>query len=94
MYDCTVICRFDFETFSISDPVLGTAAATAVKDQGGAIGDCAYDQFQISGPNRGSPVICGTNTGQHSKKSLTWGQNFRLESNYCNFTYFLSGFGL
>lgn len=63
----TNICRvrFDFETFSISDPVLGTAAATAVKDQGGAIGDCAYDQFQISGPNRGSPVICGTNTGQH-----------------------------
>ena len=25
------------------------------------------DQFSIDGPNQGSPVICGTNTGYHSK---------------------------
>lgn len=31
---------------------------------GGTIGDCVTDQFAISG-NPGSPVICGTNTGQH-----------------------------
>ena len=39
------------------------------------MGDCQVDQFQISGVNRGSPVICGTNTGQHSKledKSKVW----------------------
>ena len=32
------------------------------------IGDCVDDQFSISGGlGRGSPTICGTNTGYHSK---------------------------
>ena len=63
--------RFDFESFEISDPVLGTAASSGAKTtNGGAIGDCKTDQFSIDGVNgRGSPVICGTNTGQHSKKN-------------------------
>jgi len=63
----TQICRvrFDFESFALSDPVLGTAQATGVANEGAAIGDCATDQFSITGPNQGSPVICGTNTGQH-----------------------------
>jgi len=31
-----------------------------------AIGDCTTDQFSISSPGQfGSPIICGTNTGQH-----------------------------
>ena len=35
---------------------------------GGGIGDCVTDSFVFSAPgNRGSPVICGINTGQHSK---------------------------
>ena len=36
-----------------------------------AIGDCTTDSFSISGGatggTGGSPVICGTNTGYHSK---------------------------
>ena len=64
--------RFDFESFEISDPVLGTSTATATSvktTNGGALGDCRTDQFSIDGPYRGSPVICGTNTGQHSKSA-------------------------
>ena len=34
---------------------------------GGAIGDCATDSFSVSGSHFGSPAICGTNAGQHSK---------------------------
>ena len=34
---------------------------------GGAIGDCTTDSFVVSSSGRkGSPAICGTNTGQHS----------------------------
>ena len=34
----------------------------------GAGGDCATDQFSISAPGAfGSPIICGTNSGEHSK---------------------------
>jgi len=41
----------------------GTAAVMV----GAAIGDCLVDQFSVSSPgNRGSPIICGFNTGQHS----------------------------
>ncbi len=34
---------------------------------GGAIGDCVTDSFVLTAPgNKGSPTICGLNTGQHS----------------------------
>ena len=34
----------------------------------GAVGDCTGDTFTASSPSLGgSPVICGYNTGQHSK---------------------------
>jgi hypothetical protein len=34
---------------------------------GGSIGDCTIDQFVVTAPgNKGSPPICGFNTGQHS----------------------------
>ena len=37
----------------------------------GGTGDCSTDQFSITSPGAwGSPVICGTNTGQHSKITL------------------------
>jgi hypothetical protein len=36
---------------------------------GSQIGDCLTDTFTLTSPgNRGSPVICGFNTGQHSKR--------------------------
>ena len=40
---------------------------------GSSIGDCVTDTFTLSAPsNRGSPVICGLNTGQHSKLNLNF----------------------
>ncbi len=65
------ICRirFDFNTFNIAGPQVGTTVstvATAVSTDGGAIGDCVTDSFSITAPGEvGSPVICGFNTGQH-----------------------------
>jgi len=59
--------RFDFTQFMLTAPFApadgaGTAAdgATAF-----ATGDCLVDTFKITGPQGGSPVICGTNEGQH-----------------------------
>ena len=35
-----------------------------------AIGDCTTDQMSITSPGKvGSPIICGTNTDQHSKNT-------------------------
>ena len=35
---------------------------------GQLVGDCVDDQFSITGGNTaGTPTICGTNTGYHSK---------------------------
>merc|ERR1712238_173892 len=63
----TDICRirFDFTTM-----VLAGAAAAAVGAagtlNGPLIGDCVDDQSSISGGlGRGTPTICGTNTGYH-----------------------------
>merc|ERR1711971_1146651 len=70
----TDICRirFDFTTMVLAGAVAGsiTAAATAVGAAGTMngpnIGDCVDDQFSISGGlGRGTPTICGTNTGYH-----------------------------
>ena len=39
-------------------------------DLDGSVGDCARDTFVVSSGGasfRGSPVICGANTGQHCK---------------------------
>jgi len=70
----TNICRirFDFTTMVLAGAVAGTitAAGTAVGPagilNGPYIGSCVDDQFSISGGlGRGSPTICGTNTGYH-----------------------------
>ena len=38
---------------------------------GGGIGDCISDTFTLSSAsNKGSPLICGSNSGQHSKYNL------------------------
>ena len=63
--------RFDFTTMVLAGPFLGTSGsgAAATAPQGGNIGDCVTDQFSITG-TPGTPVICGTNTGQHSKMKI------------------------
>ena len=44
---------------------LGDAAGTTTL--GSSLGDCVDDTFSVSGTGKGSPVICGVNTGHHSK---------------------------
>jgi len=59
-----------FQTFDITGPFQGTVVpegTAASENIGSAIGDCLTDQFSVTSPgNRGSPIICGFNTGQHS----------------------------
>ena len=67
------VCRikFDFTVFNIAGPEEGTvlAALTAANNaNGGFIGDCNTDRFTVSSlGNAGAPIICGYNTGQHSR---------------------------
>merc|ERR1711971_1387592 len=68
----TNICRirFDFTTMVLAGAVTGSAVAatatTASSLAGPLLGDCVDDQFSISGgTGRGTPTICGTNTGYH-----------------------------
>ena len=65
-----IFYRFDFESFSMASQQIGTAAATGGTNVGSVVGGCKTDQFSIDGPKAGSPVICGTNTGQHSEKTF------------------------
>ena len=58
-----------FQTFSIASPfepasgaLDGTGLASAAT-QTAAVGHCTTDMFTATG----APVICGLNTGQHSK---------------------------
>ena len=59
------------QSFQIANPVLGETAAqnaAVAAGAGNAIGDCIEDTFSVStAGGSGSPVICGTNTGYHSK---------------------------
>jgi len=58
--------RFDFTTFTLAPPAIQAVEATySASVVGEAIGDCTVDQFSITSPNGGSPVICGENKGQH-----------------------------
>ena len=58
------ICRIrlDFDEFELSPPE-GQIDGTYIK------GTCVNDQFYVGG-NTGVPVICGKNTGQHSKSNI------------------------
>jgi len=55
--------RLDLTTFTISGPV--TTALDGGHLLGGALGDCVSDTFTVTGHSKGSPVICGSNAGQH-----------------------------
>jgi len=55
--------RLDLTTFTIAGPV--TAALNGGVLLGGALGDCVTDTFTLTGSTKGSPVICGSNSGQH-----------------------------
>lgn len=63
------ICRikYDMITFELASPMRPTLTTDTTTD-GGATGDCTRDTFAVSGGGasfKGSPTICGTNTGQH-----------------------------
>jgi len=62
------ICRikFQFTKLTLANPGLATAGASTA-NVGDSIGACSTDALHIStsGTGNGSPVICGTNTGQH-----------------------------
>ena len=56
----------------IGDPVMlpfaqGLGDADDTTTLGSSLGDCVDDTFSVSGTGKGSPVICGVNTGHHSK---------------------------
>ena len=59
------------QTFSIAAPfgpgtgTDRTGAAALSNLAGGATGQCTMDTFQVTGSGGGSPVICGSNDGQH-----------------------------
>jgi len=59
--------RFDFTQFMLTAPFAPAAGAGTAADGATAFatGDCLVDTFKITGPQGGSPVICGTNEGQH-----------------------------
>ena len=68
---------YQFQTLVINGPAVA-AASTATS--GSAGGDCATDTFAVSagGGGRSSPIICGTNTGQHGEYLLDTIQDFFL----------------
>ena len=59
--------------FNIAGPynpdTTGSVAATLVTivTSNGALGQCTMDTFQATGSGGSSPVICGSNDGQHSE---------------------------
>merc|ERR1712203_1277576 len=59
--------RLDLTMFTIAAPfdpdTSGSAANTLLT--GGALGHCTMDTFQVTGSGGASPVICGSNDGQH-----------------------------
>ena len=80
------ICRikFDLTMMVMANPVQSTVETTttaAVRTAAeGMTGQCATDSFQISGGSgRDSPVICGTNSGQHSKRTFIFLTSLRYK---------------
>ena len=63
----TVNSSYYFQTFVIASPVL--APANTANAIGSSAGDCATDSFSVTagGGGKSSPIICGTNTGQHGE---------------------------
>ena len=65
--------RLDFQSFIINQPE-GVSAVSVAKVGGKSMFDttqCQIDIFSVTAPgNNAPPVICGINTGEHSKKKL------------------------
>ena len=63
--------RLDFQSFIINQPE-GVNTVSVAKVGGKEMYDntqCQTDIFSVTAPgNNAPPVICGTNTGEHSKK--------------------------
>jgi len=62
------VCRikFQFDALTLADPIAGTAGDAGTTGSGNSVGACNTDMMFISGGSgNASPVICGTNTGQH-----------------------------
>jgi len=64
------ICRIRFDlTGFVLNPPASVATLNGPNGDlttGRSIGDCLEDQFSITSPvSSGTPIICGTNTGQH-----------------------------
>ena len=63
--------RLDFQSFVINQPE-GVNTVSVAKVGGKSLFDntqCQTDIFSVTAPgNNAPPVICGTNTGEHSKK--------------------------
>jgi len=62
--------RLDLRTFTIGGPIAltntaGDAGAGTAAASRNSVGTCADDTFVVSSTGKGSPVICGINTGQH-----------------------------
>merc|ERR1719464_1843272 len=61
--------KLDLTMFSIAAPfgllTDGTVATADSSTMTGAVGQCTMDTFQVTGSGGASPVICGTNDGQH-----------------------------
>jgi len=66
---CSVdVCRirFDFTMFNLAAPFTIATGSSAAATSAYAVGDCQIDTFSITAPGfAGSPLICGTNEGQH-----------------------------
>ena len=68
--------RLDFNTFAISGPSTNTLSIGKITEgelntvsgfDACARGQCQTDTFTITSPSTTPPVICGTNSGEHSK---------------------------
>ena len=93
------------QTFTIAAPVTPdlTGAAASSLLTGGAIGQCAMDTFQVTGSGGSSPVICGSNDGQHCEftesklyyqvPSLSLSRWYGSISYLQAFFYFINGHG-
>jgi len=62
--------RFDFTQFMLAGPFVKQtnapgAGMPGLNQDAYAQGDCLTDTFSITGPMGGTPIICGTNQGQH-----------------------------
>ena len=63
--------RLDFSTFVITGPETTTTTVYVTKCGGKTmfeLGQCQTDIFSVTAPGNNAPgVICGTNSGEHSK---------------------------